>query len=286
MFLEYLYNGLINGSTITVTALGFALVYNTFRIFHIAYAALYTLAGFIIFTFSTLWSWPLLWSLIVAVLLVALVSWLLDKGLYVQLGKRTANESYIMLASVGAFIILTNILGLIFGNQPRMMGEEVRSSWLPHWLDIRTFILIINLLLILFFVILMKFTRIGLMLRAVRDNKRLSAYFGMNAGVIRSLVFLISGLLVAFAGAFQCMDVGVHPYTGLPVFISAFIAMVIGGIGRYEGVILGGFLLGILQSFADYFTGSQWVVVITFLVLFVFLIFKPEGIIPEKERGI
>jgi len=91
--------------------------------------------------------------------------------------------------------------------------------------------------------------------------------------------------MVAFAAAFRAIDVGLNPGIGLPVFINAFVAIVIGGIGRFEGVIIGAFVLGILQSLAAYFIDSQWVVLFTFIILVLFIIYKPEGLIPERKRA-
>jgi len=282
MFWEYMQNGLVNGSTITVMALGFALVYNTFRIFHIAYAGLYTLAAYVFLVLTVNFHLSLAVAMLLSIIPVALLSWLIDFALYHPVSRKGNDSNLLMIASVGVFIVLTNLLGLVFGNQPRIIPESLRTSWT----DIRLLIFIIQSLLIVAFAIFLKSTVTGLMLRAVRDEPRLSMNLGIPAVRMRSLVFLLSGTLVAVAGSLQCLDVGVNPYSGLPLFISAFIAMVIGGVGRYEGAVLGGFLLGLIQSFTEYFTGSQWVVVITFVVLLLFLFIRPEGIIPEKQRGV
>ncbi|MBU2651383.1 MAG: branched-chain amino acid ABC transporter permease [Bacteroidetes bacterium] len=282
MLWDYLQNGLVNGSTITIMALGFALVYNTFRVFHIAYAGLFTLAAYTFLFLTANFHLSVAVAMILSIIPVALLSWLIDFVVYNPVSRKGNDPNLLMIASVGVFIVITNLLGLVFGNQPRIIPESLRTSWM----DIRLMIFFIQTLLIIVFAIFLKSTVTGLMLRAVRDEPRLSMNLGIPAARMRSLVFILSGTLVAVAGSLQCLDVGVNPYSGLPLFISAFIAMVIGGVGRYEGAVLGGFLLGLIQSFTEYFTGSQWVVVITFVVLLVFLFIRPEGIIPEKQRGV
>ena len=83
----------------------------------------------------------------------------------------------------------------------------------------------------------------------------------------------------------NALDIGINPHLGIPIFINAFVAMVIGGIGRFDGPVIGGILLGVLQAMTEYFFDSQWVMMVTFILLIIFLFIRPQGLIPEKSRA-
>jgi branched-chain amino acid transport system permease protein len=98
-------------------------------------------------------------------------------------------------------------------------------------------------------------------------------------------LFALSGAFAAIASVLSAIDVGINPQIGLPVFINAFVALVIGGVGRFEGPVIGGLLLGLLQALTEYFFDSRWVMMVTFILLIFFLLLRPQGLIPEKSRA-
>ena len=119
----------------------------------------------------------------------------------------------------------------------------------------------------------------------MRDSRELSQLYGIKVDYLVLLLFGISGVLVGIAASLRTLDLGINPYVGISMFINGFVALVIGGIGRFEGAIAGGILLGILQVVFSYIFDSKWVMMLTFIILIMFLMYKPEGIIPEKQRS-
>lgn len=103
---------------------------------------------------------------------------------------------------------------------------------------------------------------------------------------MRQFVFLLSGLFIALASCLTVYDTGLDPHMGMNVLVSAMVAMIIGGIGNFSACILGGLLLGILQSLSVYFFTSNWQNAITFIVLLLFLFLRPQGIAGYKQRTI
>jgi len=288
MLIDFLLNGLVNGSLIALVALGFALIYNTARIFHIAYAALYTLGAYLMFWLLEMNGLPFMLALILTISIVSLSSMAMEYLVYKPLSIRNRPPNTLMISSIGMLILLVNFLVLSFGTDPKIFPPD--SLALPdlrigNVTAIPAVSFIINMSLILIFILVLKFTRLGIMIRALRDNALMSSVFGVNTFRLRLFLFGFSGAIVAIAAAFRALDVGVNPGIGLPVFINAFVALVIGGIGRFEGPILGAFILGILQSLAAYFIDSQWVVLVTFILLVIFILYKPEGLIPERQRA-
>ncbi len=283
----FLSNGLINGSLIAITALGFAIVYNTTRIFHIAYAALYTWAGYVFYWLYVINGFNFFLSVAIVVVFTVFLSILCEKLVYQPLSKKERSPNTLMISSIGILIVLVNLIALIFGNTPRIFphnGFDL-SEFSFYFISGIPFIsfIVFNLTMILFFIIL-KYSSLGIKTRALRDDILLSHVFGIDTYRLRYILFGISGFLVAIAASFRSLDVGINPYVGLPVFIYAFVALVIGGVGRFEGPLLGGFILGILQALVEYFVDNKWVMLVTFGILMIFLIFRPEGLIPERKR--
>jgi len=288
MLLDFLLNGLVNGSLIALVALGFALVYNTTRIFHIAYAALYTMGAYLMYWLLIINNFPFLIALFLTIVAVSISSMAMEFLVYKPLSKRDRPPNTLMISSIGMLILLVNFMVLSFGTDPKIFPPEtivLPNLRIGNITSIPALSFIVNMSLLLAFILVLKFTRLGIMIRALRDNALMSRVFGINTFRLRLLLFGLSGVMVAFAAAFRAIDVGVNPGIGLPVFINAFVAIVIGGIGRFEGVVIGAFVLGILQSLAAYFIDSQWVVLVTFIILVLFIIYKPEGLIPERKRA-
>jgi branched-chain amino acid transport system permease protein len=287
MIVQFLINGLVNGSLIALTALGFSLVYNTMRVFHIAYAGIYLWAGYIFYFFKVEMAWSLVPSALMAMLAAALLSLICELFLYRPLQKRGRSHNALMISSVGMLILLVSLLEMLFGNAALFTGFMV-NDLVPLKINLsglRQISLLISLSLAALFYLYLKYSDAGISIRAMRDNETLSRLYGVKPGQVKLFLYALSGVFAAVASCLYTLDVGVNPQMGIPVFINAFVALVIGGIGRFEGPLLGGLLLGIMQALTEYVFDSRWVMMLTFILLIIFLLFKPQGLIPERSRS-
>jgi branched-chain amino acid transport system permease protein len=287
MIVQFLINGLVNGSLIALTALGFSLVYNTMRVFHIAYAGIFLWAGYMFYFFKVQLAWPLFPSFLMAMLAAALLSVICELLLYRPLQKRGRSHNALMISSVGMLILLVSLLEMLFGNAALFTGFMV-NDLLPLKINLsglRQVSLLISLSLAALFYVYLKYTGAGISIRAMRDNETLSRLYGVRPANVKLFLYTLSGVFAAVASCLLTLDVGINPQMGIPVFINAFVALVIGGIGRFEGPLLGGLLLGVLQALTEYAFDSRWVMMLTFILLIIFLLFKPQGLIPERSRS-
>ncbi|MEN8223753.1 MAG: branched-chain amino acid ABC transporter permease [Bacteroidota bacterium] len=288
MILQFLGNGIVNGSLIALTALGFSLIYNTMRVFHIAYAGIYIWAGYTLYFFMEQMHWPVLPAIVMAMAMAAILSIACEIFLYHPLQKRGRSSDSLMISSVGMLILLVSTAELFFGNAAQYIdfslpGEQVNGFMLLS--SYRMLSLFISLLMIGIFFIYLKYSRTGIRIRALRDNETLSRILGIRVTRLKLLLYTLSGVFVALAAGMSTLDVGINPHLGISIFINAFVALVIGGIGRFDGPVIGGLLLGILQAMTEYFFDSRWVMMLTFSMLILFLFIKPRGLIPEKSRA-
>lgn len=289
MFIQFIINGLVTGLIYALTSLAFSLVYNTTRIFHIAFAALYVIASYLFYTFSNQLGLPIYISAFFAILFNAFISILIEFFIYKPLEVKKTSNNLILISSIGTFIILINLVALIYGNDTKVISNSISASVQFGEILItnnQIYQALFSLLSIILILILLKYSKLGLQTRAIRDDAELSFIFGIDIFRVRNILFGLSGALVAIASCLNSYDVGMDPYIGMPILLNAMVALIIGGIGRFEAPIIGGIILGVLQAIAVYYFESRWENAITFGILLLFLIFRPQGILGEKSREV
>jgi len=277
---QILTNGLITGSSIAVVALGFSLVYHTTRIFHIAYAAIYSLGGYLCWYFDVQLGLGIVASLGFASFFSAASSVLIWLLLYKPLTRYGAAENELMVASIGIMIMIIYMISLVYGTDPKLPGPSSDQLLSARTLQITT-----NGLLIILMLVITNISDFGLKMRALRDNPRLIGRLGINSAALTTLLFIASGVLVGMEASLSTYDLGISPFTGIHVFINAFIAVIAGGSGRVSGAVIGGFVLGMLQAIVVFFAGSAWILSVSFILLIAIMLFKPDGITGIANRN-
>lgn len=287
MFLQLLANGIVMGSIYSMVALGFALVYNTTRIFHIAYAAIYMFSAYMFYAFFNLLHFQILFSFLIAITLTIILSLTIERVVYRPLENRGSSLNVIMISSIGVMIIIVNSIAMFFGNETKIINQEIASS-VSFGNIILTKVQIAQFIVAMFaiigFLLILKYTKLGIKTRAMRDDDILCTVFGIEIIKMRIILFALSAFFAALGSSLIAYDVGVDPYVGLPMLLNAVVALIIGGIGRFEAPVLGGFLIGILQAIAVWAFSSRWQDAVTFSLLLLFLLFRPQGILGEKKR--
>ena len=289
MFLQLFINGIITGSIYAVAALGFAFVYNTTKVFHIAYAALYALAPYFTYWLFVNLRFPLWFAFLISLIFTAIVSVFIEKFVYQPLVKKESSLNVFLISSIGVMIIIVNLIAMIFNNETKMLNNNISNTFfwnniiITHTQVIQ--FIISAFVIFLSFVLLIK-TKFGLKARALRDNSVLYKVLGHNPANIRLFIFTISGLLVAIAANLNAYDIGMDPYVGMPILLTSVVALIIGGTGNFFAPVLGAFIIGIIEAVTVYFFSSQWQAAVVFFILIIFLLFRPQGILGLKQRNI
>lgn len=287
MLFQLLVNGLIMGVLYALISTGFALVYNTTRIFHIYYAALIIVAPYCLYALSIVMQWNFYIALLVSLMVCVLLSLLGELLVYYPFRKHNRSENATLVASIGLMTIVINIAGAIWGTEVKFIQTELIKPYNLFGVSIsysQATQFIVSALLLVIFGIALFSSKFGLLLRAHRDDERLFETLGKSNRSFRIIVFSLSGLIAGIVGLLSTIDVGLEPYRGMPLFIISVTALIIGGMGRYESSVLGGLIIGILQVMVIGFISAEWQDAIVFLVLVVFLIIRDQGILGEKER--
>lgn len=287
MVIQLLVNGIATGCAYALIALGFSLIYNTARAFHFAHGAVYTLSAYMFYTFhsSLRISSPV--GLVLALVLTALFGILIDELIYTPLVRRGSSLLVQLLSSLGLYIVTINCIALGYGNEARDISHGLQPAYSlgafiitrMQALIVLTFILIFS-----FTFVALKWSPLGRMIRATRDDPTLVMAMGLNTQIVRRVVFAVGSVYAALAAILTGLEVGIDPQIGMAAFLNAAVAVIIGGVGNYKGAVLGALMLGILQSLVVWQVSARWQEAITFLVLIFFLLFRPEGVLGVRRR--
>lgn len=295
MEIQVIINGLVTGLLYSLIALGFSLIYSGTRAFHIAHGAVYTagpyfllawtgatavaLGGLGVFSFAVVVALSLLSISLLAISFELLV--------YKPLFKRNAPPLVSFISSLGLYIVIVNLIALIFGNETKILNPQVEPSIeivgaIVTRIQIIQFAVSASLVLVTLFILTK--TSLGRNIRALSNNPTLLSVLGINIEKIRILVFVIGSLLAASSSLLRAFDVGVDPHVGLSAVLTAAVAVIIAGIGSHVGTIIAALLIGIIQNIVVWYTSAQWQDAVTFIILVVILLIRRQGLFSVKLR--
>jgi len=288
MISQLLVNGIIAGSAFALVALGFSLIYKTTGFIHFAHAAIYMLGAYSVYTLVEFLHLPLPMAIFLGILFCAAFGILLEIGIYRPLRYRNGQPLILLIASIGIYVIIQNIISLIFGDDVKTLRYGATSEGWPLFGARITAIQLITILsafvLFLLTSILVFRTKLGKMLRAVANDHELAGISGITANEVNVFVLAAGSALAAIAAILVSFDVDMTPTMGMNALLMGMVVTVIGGIGSIPGALVGGLLLGFAQQFGVWKIGSEWQDAIAFGILLIFLLFRPYGIFGRKLR--
>lgn len=279
--MQIIINILITFSIVLLSANSFRIIYHVSRFFHIAHAAIFTLAAYFSFFFFQQAQLNLTFALILAIILTVGVGVLMESVVYKNLRKFNAQPLSLLIASLGIYVILQNIISLYFGDATLTIrsgivhpGVQVLDAFIT---PIQVYTILISLSLFILTIVFMKFTKIGRFMSAISANPDLAVIFGVNSQKVFLWAFAIGSGLAAVAGILVAMDTDMQPTMGFNLLLYGVVAMIIGGIGSHWGLLGGAILLATVQHFGAFYLGNNWMDAIAYFTLIIFLICKPLG---------
>ena len=287
LLLQLLANGLVNAGIYALLAIGFGIVSRTTRIFHISYGGFYTLAAYLLYTFLRILKLPLFVCIPLVLTILSALGITIERGVYRPLYKRSAGSGVFLIASLGVYIIIENLIALIFGNEVKVLSKGIEPSCSLGGViltRIQIVQFLVSLLLIITFYILIKRVKIIKALWAMGDEPELLQVLGLPLFKLRELVFIISSIFVGIASMLTALDVGMDPHMGLSNFLTASVAVLVGGRDSYMGWIVGSLILAELQSLVIWKTSARWAPLVTFALLIIILLTRPQGVLGTRKR--
>ncbi len=275
-----------------LSAYGFSLIFRITHAFHLAQAGVYACGVYAyIFALEKFGTSPFghIISLIFSAGIACSLGWLIEKAVYLPIHAKRGNEALTLVGSLGANAILINLIAIFFGNEVKI----VPGTWKIEPLELLPGLIVTNLQIIQFAVAALVLAGFHWMLnrstlllnfKAVADNYDLAEVSGINVRRIRTWTVVGGSLLVFVAGVLRAHDIGVEPYSGLDVTLSAaVVAVLTGSIGVRETVLVA-LVLTLLQNLTEWFLSAQWREGLTFLFLLLVMLWRTEGVLSYQLR--
>ena len=285
--IQYLINGISIGAVYAIIALGYTMVYGIAKILNFAHVDVIMVGAYISFCVTNYLGLPAVVSILAAMLVCTALGILIEGLAYKPL--RGTPGLAVLITAIGVSYFLQNAAQLIWGSAPKNFTSIVTMkpvSLFEGQLVITGEVIVTVVVSILVMVGLTLFTgktRTGKAMRAVSEDRDAAQLMGINVNQTISTTFAIGSALAAVAGVLLCSTVPtLQPTTGSMPGIRAFTAAVFGGIGSIPGAMLGGILIGIIETFAKAYISTQFSDAVVFSVLIVILLVKPAGLLGKQ----
>ncbi len=288
LLLQFALNGLIAGSIYALVASGFSLIYNTNKFMHFAHGISVVVSGYILFSLFSLIGLNFYLSLISAPIYSSFIGFLIYRVIYLPLQKRKASNIILLIASISILILFQNLILLFFGANVKDIGYLEIKQGIDFYgatiTPMQIIIIAVSLVFFIFLYIFMNKTKLGRNMRAVSNNKELASIIGINERRISDLSFFIGSFLGGVAGVLIALEQNITPNIGVFLIIKGFTGAVIGGISSVPASVLGSYIIGLAENFGIAALPSGYKDAISFVILFLFLLLKPEGLISLRRK--
>lgn len=286
-FFQQFINGIQIGSVYALIALGYTMVYGVLRMINFAHGDVFMIGAFTAYYCITKFSLPFPIVILSSAFITALIAILIEKLAYKPL--RNAPKISLLITAVGVSLFLEYTLSLNAFFTPNYIGFprpfEIKNYEFSlisiNSIHIIIFSVTVISLILLYFLIYK--TKYGIAMRAASHDIEIARLMGVNIDNIISFTFGIGGALAGIGGLLYSIAYPqINVFMGIMPGIKSFIAAVLGGIGVIHGAVLGGFIIGICEVFVSAFLSSTFRDGVIFIILIIFLLFRPNGIFGKK----
>jgi branched-chain amino acid transport system permease protein len=283
---QLLVNGIVAGGIYALMALGFAVIYNATRIFHLAHGGVYVIGGYVFYVLVILAGVNYVLAFLLVLPASALAGVAIEYAAYRPTRRRGGGLLALFIISLGLAIFIQNALSLIFGSTTQAVVQGALPSYNLGGIVITPFHLAVVAVCLVAFPLLQRFitgTRTGKAIQALSSNRELAEVVGIDVQKMYLVVFALGSALAGLAAALLSLDLGIRPEYGFSIILFAATSLIIGGVGHLPGSAVGGFLLGILQAVSAFVLPLAWQDVVVFGALFLFLLLRPQGIFGKLQ---
>jgi len=283
--------GLMLGGLYAAVSIGLSLIFGIIRVINFAHGAFLMVA-----MYASFWLWyffrmdPYLSIIIVTPLFFFFgyaVQQLLIRPMFVREKALVVEPLGVLLLTAGLDLVLSNLALLFFRSDYRGVVSPMASATIPlgfidlNWPRFILFLLSFVIAGVLYW--LLNYTEMGVAIRSVGQNREAAALCGVNVYKVYSLTFGIGTAVLAVAGAGMVPFYYVNPSMGLSLGVKSFIVVVLGGLGSVPGALIGGLILGVVESVTAQFVTATSSVIFSFLLFIIVLFTRPKGIMGVLE---
>lgn len=288
-FLTQTLNGLELGSIYALVALGYSMVYGIVKLINFAHGDIIMVGSYTVMLIMVLMNLPVWLAIVGSVLFCALVGVVIERVAYRRLLVHNAPRISLLITALGVSIFLQNLYQLIFGSEARSMpkmitfpalnlgGIQVASSSIIN--------ITVSVVMMIGLQALVGRTRIGKAMRATSEDPGAAKLMGINTNTTVAFTFAVGSALAAVGAVLYCNTYPqIKPVMGNLLGLKAFVAAVLGGIGSVPGAMLGGYILGVAESWTKSYISSKLTDAVVFGILIIVLLVKPTGLMGKNVK--
>lgn len=288
MMLQLFLNSLYSGILYLLLGLSFHVIYSTFRFFHIVHAVFLTFGAYFVFTIFNMgvniWCIAVPLSITVAVFFILIV----NKSVYVPLLKLEIPNWQMMIVSLGLYVVLQNIISIFWGDGVLSFRKwEIKAGYefLDAYITSVQAVTFITCIVLLFgWWLIINRTTIGKKIKAVSSSHDLSLVLGISENLAMNWSLALGTGMAVCAGILIAADIDMTPTMGFDWLMYGVVAMIIGGMGKMKHMVFGALLLAVAQHLSAYFFDSKWMNATAYIILVIFLYFRPFGFSGKKLK--
>ena len=281
LLVQLLANGLVNGSHYALLALGFGLIFGTTRVVHFAYGPIYAVSAYGAWVLAAHFGAPLWGAMLGGVGTGAVLGVLSYIVGYRPFERRGSPPLVVLIASLGLFIVIENAIGVVFGTDTKVVPNPPSGILLlgplvvtgSQMLQVGAFV-VVSIALGLY----LTRARMGKAVLAMTDNAEMARVIGIDTARVSIIAFAIGSAIAAVPAALILFKDGATAHMGFLAVFMAFVAVVVGGVGSLRGAVVGGLVLGVVESTGMIRISTEWQSMVAFVVLFIVLLFRPRGL--------
>jgi branched-chain amino acid transport system permease protein len=282
--LQLLFTGLGIGSIYALIALGFVLIFRATNVVNFAQGDFAMLGAFAMVILAVELGLPYWLSILITIVVMAVFGALFNLGVYYPLRNRTFLP--VIISTIGASILLENGMLAAHGPQPQSLPSLFDSPGFsvgPVFFDPQYLVILaVTLIMVGFQYLLFERTLLGKKMQATSQDKEMASMLGIPVALMIMITFIYSSVLGGLAGILVAPILFVSVGMGSSIALKAFAASIIGGFGNVTGAIVGGLALGVVETFGAAYISVPYKDAFAFLVLLIFLLFRPQGMFGEK----
>jgi branched-chain amino acid transport system permease protein len=284
--------GILRGGLYALMAGGLALLFGVMNICNFAHGELFVIGAYIAYFAYVTFGLPPVLAILVAAVGSFLAGALIEKTFILPLRRRSKDE-WIM----GTFLLTSGLSVVLQNGAQRIWGVKYRGIT-QYWEGIiqvtpdmgvavdRAVAFLIAVVAIVLFWLFLRRTNLGRAIRAVSQNERGAMLVGIDLDQIQTLTFALGSLLAGLGGASMLSLIPAYPYAGAKPNITSWFVVTVVGLGNVGGSIVGGFFVGLLESFTFYYLGQGWQDVASLGILILLLVIKPSGLFGSEVKGV
>lgn len=288
LLLQAVVQGVLVGATYALIALGAAVVYNVSGVLNMAHGDFVSVAMYISLSLFAAWKLDPYVSLLITFPVLFILGALAYRYLIRPvLGKHV---TMVVQLTLGLMFILQNSLLIAYGGRHERVPSAVAGKlimlgdFLPlRWSTLISFATAAVLATVLYWMLTR--TDFGRSIRAIHQNARAAALMGVNVERVRMLTFGLGIAFLAIAGALLTPDTNIHPGQGLRYTVTTLIILILGGMGDFAGVLLGGLLIGVAEAIGSVYISGTLGFLLPYLVFVLVLLFRPQGLVGRQSHG-